>query len=419
MRDDRNFTKTESIVTRRLDTGTTNTATNVRQVTYSRRDDVTPTEPVGGVFIRPTNYYACFAYSSSSQITPGRFRDSVWPHKGNYRSYEVTASGYSDGGAVKHGLQPGGYEPHIPAECLSRGRERLRAAVAASDFNAGQSLAELRESIQTIGSLLRGGRGLYRALQNSIQRNAFPFKSPIVAARQHGSLRSIRHWANDARDARRLADARRLSNLADAWLSWMYGIKPILNDIFAILEIIAGEDRKPRWFIDIDQPDDSFELPKSDLVTFRDVYKGTVKRGVRLRAVFVLEDPFIFNLWRYGLTNPLAIAWELIPLSFVFDWFIHLGGFLQGLQRPLGVRFEDGYETKYLKNRFVREVVTTPLPLQTRIVDQVGRVQVNIRSDAMRREPLYRPLPPIPYVSMDLGVGQVLSLIALYVQNTR
>jgi hypothetical protein len=207
-----------------------------------------------------------------------------------------------------------------------------------------------------------------------------------------------------------------LRNISNAWLSWHYGIAPILSDIHAILEIIGQKDKQPRWFVDIDQPDDSFELPVSSNPD-RVYYKGKVKRGVRLRAVFTLTDPFIFELWRYGLTNPLAIAWELIPLSFVFDWFVHLGGFLEGLQRPLGVKFEDGYETKYLDNHFTKHVVTTPPASLYRVINQVGLAQVNINTFAMSREVLYRPLPPIPYVSMDLGVKQVLSLIALFVQK--
>jgi hypothetical protein len=38
-----------------------------------------------------------------------------------------------------------------------------------------------------------------------------------------------------------------------------------------------------------------------------------------------------------GLTNPLNVAWELVPFSFVVDWFIPIGSFFDGLVPPQGV----------------------------------------------------------------------------------
>jgi hypothetical protein len=47
-----------------------------------------------------------------------------------------------------------------------------------------------------------------------------------------------------------------------------------------------------------------------------------------------------------GLTNPLLIAWELIPLSFVADWFVNVSDKLESLDVWLGKRFLTGTETK-------------------------------------------------------------------------
>lgn len=39
-----------------------------------------------------------------------------------------------------------------------------------------------------------------------------------------------------------------------------------------------------------------------------------------------------------GLTNPLLLGWELIPFSFVADWFIQVGDYLETLDALIGVK---------------------------------------------------------------------------------
>lgn len=37
---------------------------------------------------------------------------------------------------------------------------------------------------------------------------------------------------------------------------------------------------------------------------------------------------------RFGLVNPLEVAWELLPFSFVADWFLPIGGYLNAMDAP-------------------------------------------------------------------------------------
>lgn len=40
----------------------------------------------------------------------------------------------------------------------------------------------------------------------------------------------------------------------------------------------------------------------------------------------------------FGITNPLELAWELIPYSFVIDWAFNVGNVLSGLDALIGVQ---------------------------------------------------------------------------------
>lgn len=67
----------------------------------------------------------------------------------------------------------------------------------------------------------------------------------------------------------------------------------------------------------------------------------TYKTDVRLRAMVAVADP---NLWlanSLGFVNPATIAWELVPFSFVVDWFVNVSDFLSGYTDFLGLSIFD------------------------------------------------------------------------------
>lgn len=60
---------------------------------------------------------------------------------------------------------------------------------------------------------------------------------------------------------------------------------------------------------------------------------------------YEIEDPNVAWASSLGLLNPAVLAWESVPFSFVIDWFLPVGNFLQSLSTPLGVKFLSGTQT--------------------------------------------------------------------------
>jgi len=52
-----------------------------------------------------------------------------------------------------------------------------------------------------------------------------------------------------------------------------------------------------------------------------------------------------------GITNPLLIGWELVPFSFVVDWFLPVGNWLESVDAMLG------YESAYYSSSFRVEAI--------------------------------------------------------------
>lgn len=66
---------------------------------------------------------------------------------------------------------------------------------------------------------------------------------------------------------------------------------------------------------------------------------------------------------RLGITNPALIAWELLPWSFVADWFVPVGDYLSLLDATLGWDFQGGsFSAKTTVDTTVHDFVVRPDP---------------------------------------------------------
>jgi hypothetical protein len=59
-----------------------------------------------------------------------------------------------------------------------------------------------------------------------------------------------------------------------------------------------------------------------------------------------MSNPQLATINSLGLTNPIAVAWELVPFSFAVDWFLPVGNTLSALTAGQGLTWLGGYITK-------------------------------------------------------------------------
>lgn len=396
MRDVRDFKKTQTRLKILENTGSPSSTSMVRQVTRSQRTDSQPTDPVGNTFVEPTMYSAFFS-TTSERPSEGRHREHQWPFKGLWYTYKWSEDGWADRGALfRHGCDSVTLHPSIPTSCISINRNKVYNQIQNNDLNLGQTIGELRESVRTITDLIRDAAALARALRN-----------PSLWAYAQG----FKH----VRDARRnITDAVRRQG-AREYMRYMWGIRPIISDIYSIADRVANGlgqgqiGRAKAVTIDSDFG------PHTVYPTFPNRwFEGEMVRGVETSVTIALTNREFFNLWRYGLTNPLSVVWELTALSFVADWFLHLGSFLSALGGPMGTQFQHGYETKFLRISGSYRERYTPDPIPNRVeVLREGISDVPIRTLSMARERLVGIPVPLPYVDLELNLNEAMGLIAL------
>jgi len=144
------------------------------------------------------------------------------------------------------------------------------------------------------------------------------------------SRRSFEHSSNRGRA------------LANAWLSFSYGWVPLATSIYDEQKTIS--DIVNRNSNNVEGNGTGHASGSVDGPYFGDIrLKGEWTTSARCTLKATIANAGLFNLNKFGVTNPAAIAWELVPFSFCVDWFIPIGNTLSAITGGEGLDFHGGY----------------------------------------------------------------------------
>lgn len=133
------------------------------------------------------------------------------------------------------------------------------------------------------------------------------------------------------------------------WLEYSYAITPLVFDINGILELADVSSWPPIRFSRKRRFKFSFYLSNTSANPHSHAFvegTGMVQHNVEI------EDPLKFALSRMGATPAqfiLGTAWELIPFSFVADWFLGFNDLLKGISAYQGLKFNHGFSSLSVK----------------------------------------------------------------------
>jgi hypothetical protein len=150
-----------------------------------------------------------------------------------------------------------------------------------------------------------------------------------------------------------LADARRVlskrygaaKKLSDLWLEFWFGWKPLVSDIHTAGEVLQRDVLTQRRIKGRGKATSSADFISPELYT-RSVL-GRLVEHHELGCVVTVTNPDVFLMQQFGVLNPLAVAWDAVPWSFVVDWFTGLGSWLGSFTDFAGLTVSEGYSTSY------------------------------------------------------------------------
>lgn len=244
--------------------------------------------------------------------------------------------------------------------------EKIRDAVQSD----AMAYVNYHERQQTINSALRRYSQLYLFTLALLRR------SPRQAARALG--------VNPARVPKGVWRRTRsgAKGLGSTWLEWHFGWDPLIKDIATTVNIL---NQAPIYHAVRVK---GRRISNTEVSVKKSTYNDTyLTRQISVRTTcgaFIQTSSYNRSVaTQLGLTNPLAIAWELVPYSFVVDWFANVGTYLQSFTDFDGLSI-----TKPYTSTVAHEVVSYSMVSRNFVNGkfiEVGRVHQSARAFQVTR----------------------------------
>jgi hypothetical protein len=210
----------------------------------------------------------------------------------------------------------------------------------------------------------------YRQSVQMVVKRAGQIKNALISLKR-GRLDKVADALGVELSAKfRGKSARR--TVANNWLELHFGWVPLIKDCHDAMEVATQP------FLNLAHCQgkaSDYKVKKSETrVVYPQTSESTMLKDTKIwtirckqGAAFSVTNPNVALANQLGVLNPLVIAWEIVPFSFVVDWFVNVGSVLQGFSDFAGMTAQYQYCTKsasYQRSVVNAEVIryTAPAP---------------------------------------------------------
>lgn len=215
-----------------------------------------------------------------------------------------------------------GLSVHVAAAQL-QAYERLKGSVN-EQAQLGAAIAECEQSLKMI--IARGGQLV--SLIRAVRKLDFVTAGSIIRKATIPKGVSVK------------------KSFANNWLEYSFGWRPLIQDVYSACEVLSSPIKsiRPRAT--------GSSGPLDWRQTSGSIASGFYSEDARnfvIKAVtgceVTVNNPNLFLLNNLGLANPGTVLWEVIPFSFVVDWFFTVNSFLSSGTDWLGLGMNSAYNT--------------------------------------------------------------------------
>lgn len=299
---------------------------------------------------------------------------------------------------------------------------KLRTEIEGRDFSAGLMLGTADESLRTIyESAKRIGKAVDQVKRGNLLgaftilkgNNMFSYRHRPSQAKIGKMEKAILAIRRD-RKRRPLTPQQALKHRSSDWLELQYGWFPLLSDTYdsgATLGHLMGTPLSRTYRVRVWH---DFSGSVHTASSYAKLGKVTAVTAGQLIA----RISEVNAIGLMGLTDPLSLAWERLPWSFVADWFLPVQSWLSARSLTQNLK------GTYVKTRYLR-VIGRGLNYKTpgtypnyqsldsgdcyeKIVTVKRTTGINIPSPPL---PVFKPLASVP------SLRRALNAVSLLVQR--
>lgn len=292
----------------------------------------------------------------------------------------------------------------------------VNAALAAvgkqSDMDLGETLGGLKDTFSMIGDRTKQAAEVVHYVRRRDARGALAtlLGRPVSKHEvKKSSIRKIREGSMDA------------GNLASGWfLENIFGWQQLLSDIDNGIKIIhEGVESGSRHGIVAGYASESVTKTVNGWPGYTYYYYGSTNHKWSIKSVAKCKFIYVFThpsagrtLNQLGLLNIPSLAWKLSRLSFVADWFLPIGTYLDGFTAPVGLTFKTSSLTIYNRAISSADPYIGPLPRLTTKLTEVPSVDTGTFNRF-----IVDPVPIFPNFRVPDSIDQAVVGAALLLQN--
>lgn len=134
-------------------------------------------------------------------------------------------------------------------------------------------------------------------------------------------------------------------SFADNFLEWHFGWEPAIQDVHDACQTMSKADFGTRRVMGSASRSVSEIYAPSDYPSLRRyVASGSARWKVGAHVRITNDSAYLAS--QMGLVNPLTVAWDLVPYSFVVDWFANVSQVLGSVTGFVGLTVQLAYNTQ-------------------------------------------------------------------------
>lgn len=342
---------------------------------------------------------------SPCSILVGQFSDM----KADY------VSGANAIGNTPHGIVVNAWSP-TGSKAYLRAYEKFKKAMKRPTSEVLLNIVEANKSLEMIAARAFQLTNLVRAVKQGRLGDAWRYLSAnpdlsllAMKDRRRRDSRFTTGKARERNDDKSRERRRMLKDVSALILEIRYGWSPLMQDIVSALEVLK---RQPTEAIPLRVTATwKYSQSLSQQQGPRKISCSFVER-VTIKGTFKQKNSFLSLANDLGFLNPAGIVWETIPFSFLIDWALPIGPWLQNLTDFVSIELTDGSITGKCESTGEFDQygygLSSPHPFQ--IYSPLGRAYIKkyVRTVGLNQLP-----PPPLFWDARLSPGRAINAIAL------
>lgn len=239
----------------------------------------------------------------------------------------------------------------------------------------------------------------------------------------HGVMRTL-GVSHDKKTLEKTTWLARKKRFGDAWLEFHFGWRPLVMDIYSCIDIL--QQPCPSHTVKV-RNRDKYTYHSEDRWTDIVIYNGQPKQYpfgsigeteyevmMQYIADLQVDNPNVYMANQLGVVNPAQVLWEVIPYSFLVDWFIPVGSFLNQYTDFSGMSLGQPMTTTTITRRRVKRAV------RGEVWEDYTYTRNESFAKAMHRERgISNANFPMPSIPLGLSPTRAATAVSLLLQQLR